>query len=420
MAALTFSTAEAMQCKLIHHTTTVLAVVWLAECGSQLQSSCHSQGVIIHVEAKGWHGECLQPGTIFHSFGGQEAGTSSVVGGCPQKGISSCCHSGLIPGSLAVGSWGTRRGGGHCDPNSSTPVLRPGLGSWHSATSVVKCHVQGPLNLQLRPRWQKEQAGLHCGPLRHHTWQEVMLGTRLNQWGWCSECYSGVIWAGNQKPEAQRQKHGEVRKVYKSLGRAKAYLKRHNALCACRCWSLFPTTPKDLVFAMSVSQRPSMPPIGEPSSHSRLVTQRPGTSWSMVFMVAVSLQIISVFSRLSCRPSSPGIRSTERRSSSTSSKLPPRLPSSKYRTHLVDYTAALPCYGSWGRAARGPMDHTAVHPLKTGWSLAQKGDRKGTIHRKNQWEQLWHLVPNSNQHLLPMKAVEAIFEVKLQKEMARL
>ena len=105
MAALTFSTAEAMQCKLIHHTTTVLAVVWLAECGSQPQSSCHSQGVIIHVES-------LQPGTRFHSFGGQEVGMSSVVSGCPQKGISSCFHSRLIPGSLAVGNWGTRRGGG--------------------------------------------------------------------------------------------------------------------------------------------------------------------------------------------------------------------------------------------------------------------------------------------------------------------
>ena len=55
--------------------------------------------------------ESLQPGTRFHSFGGQEAGTSSVVSGHLQKGISSCCHSGLIPGSLAVGSWGTRREG---------------------------------------------------------------------------------------------------------------------------------------------------------------------------------------------------------------------------------------------------------------------------------------------------------------------
>ena len=31
------------------------------------------------------------------------------------------------------------------------------------------------------------------------------------------------------------KKHGEMRKVYKSLGRAKGCLKRLNASCACRC-----------------------------------------------------------------------------------------------------------------------------------------------------------------------------------------
>ena len=60
-------------------------------------------------------------------------------------------------------------GGGHCDPDFSTPVHRPALGSWHSATLVVKCHVQGPLNPQLRQKRRKEQAGLHCGPPSHHT-----------------------------------------------------------------------------------------------------------------------------------------------------------------------------------------------------------------------------------------------------------
>ena len=62
------------------------------------------------------------------------------------------------------------------------------------------------------------------------------------------------------------------------------------------------------------------------------VSQMPGTARSMAFLVVVSSQIISDFSQLSWSPSSPAARCTLSRSSKTSSRLPPRVLSSRKNT----------------------------------------------------------------------------------------
>lgn len=164
-------TAEAMYPKHAHHSTTVLAIVWLTKCGSQmLQSSHYSYCIIFHVGTMTWGEPAARDQILLFMHEARRWVRFPLLVAAPKRTPAAVITQALWwleVGALGGGAW-------HSDPNPNNLVLHPALDRWHFPTSFMG-------NVCWKCNWgHKEKEGLHNELTSHHTGQEVV-GTRLSQ-----------------------------------------------------------------------------------------------------------------------------------------------------------------------------------------------------------------------------------------------
>ena len=109
------------------------------------------------------------------------------------------------------------------------------------------------------------------------------------------------------------------------------YLEEQQCISTWRSCSLSPISPSSLIFSLMASSTDFWLPTGEPriSAWSISTTWRPGAALNIRSPVPGSSQISSDLARFSCRPKAAASFPTNLRSQGTSSRLPPRVQSSK-------------------------------------------------------------------------------------------
>ena len=128
------------------------------------------------------------------------------------------------------------------------------------------------------------------------------------------------------------RKQGAVLRMYKILGKVKAFRSRVRASCACRSFNLSPKVCKECIFDPMAELTDISPPMGDPRSMAlgELTTVKDGKADIIVDTALSSSLMISLYLVLRTRPRSfeASIRNLE--SLNTSSTGPSKVPSSRY------------------------------------------------------------------------------------------
>ena len=159
MSANTLTATKTMQCQMVHFSTTMMTTMRPRQRRAHSETNSYLKGDIIHPEAQGENGKCVQPLARFIRSRSQKTSTGGAVRGIVEKVLSNNRHNDGVPSQEEVG-------------HDLKTIVWQQHRNWECVfLGDVKGGSDGQdrRNQQLRPRRLRVQAGLHSECPDHHT-----------------------------------------------------------------------------------------------------------------------------------------------------------------------------------------------------------------------------------------------------------